>query len=827
MNHSSVVSAWSLNPDLLKQYGAYEAEIWCKGYEHNRPALIVPTGAETRARAMFLDDKLPKYNWLPGDQRPRPTLFDPAGILATKPSRVILSNGDKTTLLFAQLGIPAVSTFGEGNKVTDAAAMLAAAGVKTLVNYPDSDLNGKGIKAAYKWLKVGFEAGIEVITLDYGQWLLNQFGDDPAAYDGWDLRDLYLKDRDGFLPALESMKPIQWERYSDLLPKEKSQRDYTAEGTDELPAQFLIDVKKALGITEEYNSDGFTRKPVKCPLKAHKHDDVAPAAYWHEDNFLKCHKCHSEGETANAKAVGAALHLHLRDYFDHVPASHNPKLSESLPAGDIELYHFPKFPDALRRLFMGLSEQFPQYADQTPGLICLEAIHEMIRAGSMDPTTDVITRRQMAAIRGIKEATTARTGLDQLTALGWLSKLETSGAAQYTVLPIAQALETMRGLMASQHRQNCYPAEVANTDDGPILPIPADITPGMIAAEYPDLSQQQLEQAVKVLNDDRALMYQDFAQERAEADHQLQIEVKRLGNVLTLEWLLTAPSTHLATDDTWGNGSDYRASFYRARVQWRHNQKKTITQAQAAAELGISPKALYNLRQKHGIALDEQFEEIRVDAPAAVFEVMPRWAARRQWGNEVVSSSGKKLKDLSDRQEVTKWVAAEIRGGNHVTLRVQTGSLERFAGEEERAAMETRLEAQKARARARRNDYEDQRRDKEARLQLEQVEKSLQETITEFNREWVKQQLDLKPGWEFLLDAIQLGAVIEPAKITDIRTQPVSSIGKICRLPDRAVEPLPTVTPFERRPAPAQAQRTEANIMYNFPFFEAAMGGRL
>jgi hypothetical protein len=653
MDYRAVVSSWGLDPDLLQQQGAYYADIWCRDYPNNRPALIVPTGKDTRARAMFLDGKLPKYHWLPGDQRPRPILFDPAGVLETGPNRVILSNGDKTTLLLAQLGIPAVSTFGEGNQATEVAACLSAAGVKALVNYPDSD--GKGIKAAHKWLKVGFEAGIDVITLDYGQWLVNQFGGEPAAYDGHDLRDLYLRldqDRARFLAALDSMKPIQWECYSDLLPKEKSHSDYTAEGTEDLPARFLMDVKRTLGIEERYNSEGFTRKAVKCPLKNHAHDDIAPAFYWHKNNFGKCHKCHAEGETANAKAVGTALGIHLREYYDtpcvvcpaglfgHPPlaASDSTPLSAAkndAATGEMECYHLPKTPDPLRKLFLNFNRQFPQYEDQTPALICLEVIWEAIRAGDLDPASDLITRPWIAAYgsREVKE-TTARTGLDQLTALGCMTRIDSSGAAQYKLLPIADWLDNLRRIMVAQYRQGLYKPQKHITAYGEMLdPVPADITPAMIALECPDFSQEQLHYAAEVLNQDRTELYRDFAEARTEADHKLQNEVRRLGAVLSLEGLLMTPSTPLEATDRWANSSAYRASFYRARVRWRLQRQLTITQTQAAAEIGISPKALYTLRLKHGIALDEQFMEIPVNAPTAVFEVMPAWAARRDYGN--------------------------------------------------------------------------------------------------------------------------------------------------------------------------------------------------
>lgn len=83
----------------------------------------------------------------------------------------------------------------------------------------------------------------------------------------------------------------------------------------QLPVQLVKDVESALGVdTSKVNSNGFTRKPVKCPLSGHEQDDKSPAAHWHTSkHFLHCFKCDAD---YNTHQVAEALGIDPGSYYD-------------------------------------------------------------------------------------------------------------------------------------------------------------------------------------------------------------------------------------------------------------------------------------------------------------------------------------------------------------------------------------------------------------------------------------------------------------------------------------------------------------------------------
>jgi hypothetical protein len=171
---------------------------------------------------------------------------------------------------------------------------------------------------------------------------------------------------------------------------------------------------------------------------------------------------------------------------------------------------------------------------------------------------------------------------------------------------------------------------------------------------------------------------------------------------------------------------------------------------------------------------------------------------------------------------VIKWATAEIKGGHTVILRIQIGSQERFATAEERAAMEAKCECQREAARARRAAYEEHRRGEQERQRIALIETALQETITDLDPRWIKAQLDLKPGWDLLLEGIALGATISLQKLPTEEKPSLSSIGNFNRFPDRAGAALPLAPPKHRLPP---APKTPAEIMWNFPYWQVALEG--
>lgn len=84
--------------------------------------------------------------------------------------------------------------------------------------------------------------------------------------------------------------------------------------TDQLPDEFIRDIESTLRV--HFRRSEWS-EPIRCPFKAHEHDDTRPAASWNRDkHFLHCLKC---GESWNAKEVGAVIGLTLAARPEDVP----------------------------------------------------------------------------------------------------------------------------------------------------------------------------------------------------------------------------------------------------------------------------------------------------------------------------------------------------------------------------------------------------------------------------------------------------------------------------------------------------------------------------
>lgn len=103
------------------------------------------------------------------------------------------------------------------------------------------------------------------------------------------------------------------------LPADHDEVEFASRMTSKaLPQRFVEDVEARLGI-QGYKENGWSL-PIRCPFKAHEHDDAAPATHWHETS--KCLKCFKCGQTWNAKDTGAQLGIKLEDYLEKKPDDH-------------------------------------------------------------------------------------------------------------------------------------------------------------------------------------------------------------------------------------------------------------------------------------------------------------------------------------------------------------------------------------------------------------------------------------------------------------------------------------------------------------------------
>lgn len=83
----------------------------------------------------------------------------------------------------------------------------------------------------------------------------------------------------------------------------------------DLSQELVRAVEQALGVdTTKVNSDGFTRKPVRCPMKNHDNDTKSPAAHWNTSkHFLHCFKC---DEDYKLHVVAESLGLDPKQYYE-------------------------------------------------------------------------------------------------------------------------------------------------------------------------------------------------------------------------------------------------------------------------------------------------------------------------------------------------------------------------------------------------------------------------------------------------------------------------------------------------------------------------------
>ena len=133
---------------------------------------------------------------------------------------------------------------------------------------------------------------------------------------GKDVNDFWLdsnRDGEAFAEALLSL-PV-WALPEPEPPPEPRAVTDEELGSDKLPAQFIRDIEKALGVSEQaVNAKGYT-KNFKCPF----HNDTVASASWNrETKYLKCQAASCGNR--NAKEVGEHFGILLRDYLDSTPA---------------------------------------------------------------------------------------------------------------------------------------------------------------------------------------------------------------------------------------------------------------------------------------------------------------------------------------------------------------------------------------------------------------------------------------------------------------------------------------------------------------------------
>lgn len=209
-----------------------------------------------------------------------------------------LLEGDRDPWSLMSAGVYNVAgMIGAGSTVDfQLAVTFLELGAKHIVYIPDVDNAGWGL--AQKLNNVFAKVNISFAFLG----LPTYFNKQRIK----DLSDLWIAldfDPAGLLNKIDDLRPLNF-KSKDIEQQEQSQ--------DLFDSQFWTDIEQSLGLTD-FNSDGWSKKQIKCVMHEHEHDDTSPAFSWnHKYKIGRCFKC---GENFLSKDVGLALGINMADYY--------------------------------------------------------------------------------------------------------------------------------------------------------------------------------------------------------------------------------------------------------------------------------------------------------------------------------------------------------------------------------------------------------------------------------------------------------------------------------------------------------------------------------
>ncbi len=366
-------------------------------------------------------------------------------------------------------------------------------------------------------------------------------------------------------------------------------------------------------------------------------------------------------------------------------------------------------PDTLREAILGMHQLVPQgkryVKDQSNALAVLELIHTVVRNGAETQPLTVAQLKdaQQGTIYQFSDSSLRR-GLDQLVALGFLSECPPEKCSKFTgegvksdknavpqpkrtgrprrewyPVPLAQALPTLRGVMARRVREALY----------------ADTIPDVAVAEWfaERVDATTAEDAAAAFNTIMEDLRTRARKEIYALERTIETSVSEWQVTLDFHTLACATSTPLLDDLRVNCGRDMRDLFYASMVATYGPRGRQIARAEAARQIGVDPKTLSAVRKRTGITTDANFATFQIPKiPTDVCfyaNLRARWAANREFGRYLESSSGERIRlDRHQPEAMTAWVKRHMMLGYKVFLRVQVASTERFATAEELAQRE-------------------------------------------------------------------------------------------------------------------------------------------
>jgi KaiC/GvpD/RAD55 family RecA-like ATPase len=295
-----------------------------------------------------------KYRWKPSKPGEGFEYFSVGGLvgsIAADGGTLYLVGGEVDVMTMFETELPnSTCFFGEGNAPASLVADLQAWGVMYVFMFPDRDLAGLNSAIKVRDMLRGSDIKLVVKCLPFEY--QEKHGQDVSDY--W---QGYEGSKASFRLCLLEL-PIWPLPEPQELPVQKELK--AAEDSDDLPDKFKADVLAALGGKPQFNSEGWTRKNVKCPF----HNDTTASASWNEAGYLYCHgPC---AQTYNGKTVGERLNIRLADYYE-MPAKTAKKAvnSNGAAVGENkgEAVVFVNRKDAAREYLQTIR---PEYAPTTP-----------------------------------------------------------------------------------------------------------------------------------------------------------------------------------------------------------------------------------------------------------------------------------------------------------------------------------------------------------------------------------------------------------------------------------------------------------------------------
>jgi hypothetical protein len=736
--------------------------------------IIYPANPNERNRVLIVDPApgQPKNIWDKATQHlPVSALFHVAALqLAESKTTLYLANGEKSTMAMWTAGIPNVAnTFGEGNRIDDAIQLLKTHQVSHITLIPDCDTHG--IRTAYKWQQRGTAAGLTIRVLDLRVYLETQYGMSPAQYHKWDTRDLWLlqeQNKDLFVASLNTLPEVDFSRYADELPKisviitpRRAERQPHRPRGDDLDFQAIYDdwwFKVVIPQLDKVSPPPSRGKHRTCPNP--QHPDKHPSFRLADDGMVFCTCGVQDMEHPRERVAEWVGAIPWEDYKRQAIAEHKAK-REALYATPEILHHFPAgIPDRLREVLLRLHRDTPYFNDHAAALVTYELWHEGIFDGQFDPqqTITIEDLQEYAANSGRNTiAKTLRKGMKQLTTLGFFATVGKQPSYRgrptdlYQAQPLPTAIENLKQKLIYRLRESIFQDEIPDTVTPEWFP-DDDPTTAAILADYENYQRLEL--------------YQEYHDDRHLAELRYRRRVTELKDTFTVDNLLHWFSSRLDPTHQWLTGRDYRDTFYLAQALKRAKLARNITRRQAADQLGVTENTLAQIRARMGIATDPQFKIVKITTAKNVREQIDRaapWAKNNEFGRFLQSTTGeeRRVSLRDDPAELDEWVARELateiepETKAEVSIKIQIGSRERLATEEELEALSARAQRRRERAKSR---YQSRRKQTEKSPKpRDPLEEVLPEALAAL---YVKRQLALIPRDELIVELIrQRGAV--------------------------------------------------------------------